>query len=111
MGTYVWSIHLHGCQCWTLTKDTEQRLEAVEMWFIRRIMKVSWTKRKTTAEVMDMAGYKRSLLNTIRERRLKIFGHIISSGGLEELLWRAKICGNKSRGRQRTNLCFLICDE
>lgn len=72
MRAYVWSILLYGCECWTLTKNTEKRLEAVEMWFIRRIMKVSWTKRKTNAEVMEMAGYKRSLLNTIRERQLKI---------------------------------------
>ncbi|GFO35338.1 hypothetical protein PoB_006184300 [Plakobranchus ocellatus] len=45
-----------------------------------------------------------SLLNTIRERQLKFFGHIIRAGGLEKLLvlWSAKICGNKSRGRQRT---------
>jgi len=65
-------------------------------------MKVSWTKRKTNAEVMEMAGYKRSLLNTIRERQLKFFGHIIRADGLEKLLWSGKICGNKSRGRQRT---------
>ena len=43
MRAYVWSILLYGCECWTLTKNTEMRLEAVEMWFIRRIMKVSWT--------------------------------------------------------------------
>ncbi|GFO03297.1 hypothetical protein PoB_002980200 [Plakobranchus ocellatus] len=51
---------------------------------------------------MDMAGYERSLLNTIKERQRKIFSHIIRADRLETLLWNAKICGNKSRGRQRT---------
>ena len=39
---------LHGYECWTLTKDLERRLEAAEMWYIRRIMRthVSWTGKK-----------------------------------------------------------------
>ena len=28
---YIWSILLHGCECWTLTKDLERRLEAAEV--------------------------------------------------------------------------------
>ena len=100
--TYIWSILLYGCECWTLTKDTQHRLEAAEIWFIRRIMKVSWTEKKTNEEVMRMAGYSRSLLNTINERRLKFFGHIMRSDGLEKCLMLGKIPGKKSRGRQRT---------
>ena len=30
---YVWSVLLYGCECWTLSKDTERGLEAAEMWF------------------------------------------------------------------------------
>ncbi|GFN90938.1 endonuclease-reverse transcriptase [Plakobranchus ocellatus] len=67
MRAYVRFILLYGCECWSLTQDTEQRLKSVEMWFIQRIMKVSWTKRKTNSEEIAMAGYKRYLLNTIRE--------------------------------------------
>ncbi|GFO12704.1 endonuclease-reverse transcriptase [Plakobranchus ocellatus] len=97
MRAHVWSILLYRCECWTLTKDTEQQLEAVEMWFIRRIMKVSWTKRKTNAKVVDMAGYNRSLLNTIRERQLKILGHIIRAGGLEKLMECQNMCKQEQR--------------
>ena len=50
---------------------------------------------------MKMAGYKRSLLNTIRRRQLKFFGHVNRAGGLEKLLLCGKICGKKSRGKQR----------
>ena len=99
---YIWSILLYGCECWTLTKDMERRLEAAEIWFIRRIMKVSWTERKTNEEVMHMAGYRRSLLNTIHERQLKFFGHIMRADSLEKRLMEGKILGRKGRGRQRT---------
>ena len=71
---YIWSILLYGCECWTLTKDLERRLEAAETWYTRRIMRISWTEKKSNEEVMEMAGYKRSLLRPIRKRQLQFFG-------------------------------------
>ena len=41
----IWSIVLHGCECWTLTKDLERRLEGAEMWHIKRIMRMSWAEK------------------------------------------------------------------
>ena len=68
--SYIWSILLHGCEWWTLTKDLERRLEAAEMWYIRKIVRISWTEKKSNEEVMEIAGYKTSLLKTIRKRQL-----------------------------------------
>ena len=45
-----------------MTKKLERRLEAAEMWYIRRIIRKSWTEKKSNEGVMEMAGYKRSLL-------------------------------------------------
>ena len=61
---YKCSILLYGYECWILSKDLERRLEVAEMWYIRRIMRISWTEKKSNEEVMEMAGYKRSLLKT-----------------------------------------------
>ena len=44
----IWSIVLRGCECWTLTKDLERRLEGAEMWYIRRIMRMSWAEKSQT---------------------------------------------------------------
>ena len=63
-------------------------------------MRVSWTEKKSNEEVMEMAGYKRSLLKTIRKRQLQFFGQ--RADGLEKQILSGKICGTKSRGRQRT---------
>ena len=49
-----------------------------------------------------MAGYKRFLLKTIRKRQLQFFGHINRADGLEKQILSGKICGTKSRRRQRT---------
>ena len=66
------SILLYGCECWTLTK--ERRLKAAEMWYIRRIIRISWTEKKSNEEVMEMAGYKRSLFKAIRKRQQQLLG-------------------------------------
>ena len=84
---YIWSILLYGCECWTLTKDLERRLEAAEMWYIRRIMRISWTEKIPTQNI---------------RKRLQFFGHINRADGLEKQILSGKICGTKSRGRQRT---------
>ena len=42
---FVWSTMLYGCETWTLLKRMKERLEAVEMWFLRRMMRVTWTAR------------------------------------------------------------------
>ena len=98
----IWPILLHGCDCWTLTKDPERGLEAAEMWYIRRIMRISWTEKKSNEEAMEMAGYERPLLKTIRKRQLQFVGHINRADGLEKQILSRKICGIKRRGRQRT---------
>ena len=99
---YVWSVLLYGCECWTLNKDTERRLEAAELWFLRRMMRIAWTERKSNTEVMEMTGYKRSLLRTIRKRQMKFLGHTCRKNGIETQILCGKIEGRKSRGRQRT---------
>ena len=44
---YILSILLYGCECWTLTEYLERNLETAEMWYIRKIMKISWTEKKS----------------------------------------------------------------
>ncbi|GFS16500.1 UDP-glucuronosyltransferase 2A1-like [Elysia marginata] len=72
------------------------------MWFIRRILKVSWKDKKTNGEVLGMANTGRSLYSTIRRGQMKFTGHIYKARGIEHLAMTGKINGKKSRGRQRT---------
>ena len=71
------------------------------MWFFRRILKISWTEKKSNQEVLKMAGKERSLIKTIRKRQMKFMGHIYRGGGMEHLSLTGKIEGKRGRGRQR----------
>ena len=99
---YVWSVLLYGCECWTINNTLKKKLEAVEMWFIRRTLRVSWKEKKTNDEVLAMANTGRSLYNSIRRRQIKFTGHIYRAQGVEHLAMTGKINGKRSRGRQRT---------
>jgi len=98
---YVWSVLLYGCECWTISSSIKKRLEATEMWFIRRMLRISWKEKRTNEEVLAIAGIKRTLIEAIRSRQMRFLGHIYRKRGLEHLSLTGKIDGKKSRGRQR----------
>ena len=79
----------------------EQRLEAMEMWCWRRMLKVSWTERRSNASILEAIGSRRELLATVRKRQMSFFGHVIREDGLENLAVTGRILGTRSRGRPR----------
>ncbi|GFO28609.1 endonuclease-reverse transcriptase [Plakobranchus ocellatus] len=47
MKRYVWSVLVYGSEYWTINKETEKKLEAVKMWFISRMVRISWTEKES----------------------------------------------------------------
>jgi len=98
---YVISTLLYGCESWTISGAMENKLEAAEMWFLRKMQRIPWTDRVTNEEVLKRAGTKKTLLSTIRRRQLEFLRHVVRKEGLENLVLTGKIEGNRDRGRQR----------
>ncbi|GFO14236.1 UDP-glucuronosyltransferase 2a1-like [Plakobranchus ocellatus] len=71
------------------------------MWFIRRMMRISWTEKKSNEVVLNEANLERSLIKTIRQRQPQFLGHMCRHEDLEHLAITVKIEGKRSRGRQR----------
>jgi len=59
MKALVWPVATYGCESWTLRKNEETRLDAFEMKGLRKILRVSWTAKKTNKWVLNKAGVKR----------------------------------------------------
>ena len=38
-------------KCWTIASDIEKKIEAAEMWFIRRMLRISWTEKKPNVNI------------------------------------------------------------
>ena len=98
---YVWSVLLYGCESWTMGKEEELRILALEMWLYRRMLKIPWTAKKTNEEVLAMAKAEREIISNIQQRQMRFLGHILRRDGLEKLVVEGKLDGRKSRGRPR----------
>jgi len=70
MKALVWPVATYGCESWTLRQNDETRVEAFEMKGLRKILRVSWTAKKTNDWVLNKAGVKRDLLDTVKARKL-----------------------------------------
>ena len=101
---YIWSTLLYGCETWTISGDMIKKLEALETWFYRRMLKISWKEKVTNIEVYRCMNTSTSLLIDIVHRQLTFLGHILRKGELENLV----VTGKRDRGRQReTFLTYL----
>ena len=109
--TYVWSTLTYGCECWTITSDIEKKIEAAEMWFIRRILRISWTEKKTNVNVLREGNVQRSLLKTIRKRQMEFLGHVCRRRGVEFLSLTGKVEGKRDRGKQRITFLDSLCNS
>ena len=98
---FVWSVLLYGCEAWTLDRELRRRVEAVEMWFLRRMLRIPWTARMTNERVLELAGVRRELMAEVRKRQLKVLGHMLRHDCLEKDVFLGKIEGRRDRGRQR----------
>ena len=99
--TYVWSTMLYGCEAWNISKTMQKRLEAAEMWFLRRMLQISWVEHVTNASVLQRAGARREIMKTIRQKQLRFLGHVIREGKLENDCVTGRIEGRRGRGRPR----------
>ena len=100
MKCYIWSTLTYGYESWTLSKQDESRLEAMETWIYRRMKKILWID-KSNKEVLQMMGEERKLLKTICQRQLRFIGHIVREDSIEKLSLEGRVEGCRSRGRQR----------
>jgi len=102
MKALVWPVATYDCESWTLRKNEETRLEAFEMKGLRKILRGSWTAKKTNEWVLNKAGVKRE--DTVKARKLAYYGHIMRKQGncLEKEIMQGTIPGVRRRGRPRT---------
>jgi len=76
----VWHVAVYGCESWTLRKNEKTHLDAFEMW-------VSWTAKKTNDWVLNKAGVKRELLDTVEAKKLAYYSHTMRNKGAA---WRKR---------------------
>ena len=98
---YVHSTLMCKAEMWTMTKDASKRLDACGMWCYRRLLKLSWMRKSSNERVLAVAEDEKKVVRTIKDRKLKYYGHVIRHQGSQKDALTWTIEGRRSRGRQR----------
>src|ERR1700730_10133936 len=107
---YIISTLTYECECWTISAQMEERIKAAEIWFLRRMLRISYIDLVTNATVLIRANTTRKLMKIIRRRQLEFLGHVMRKEGMEDLILNGKIQGTRSRGRSRQIYMESLCN-
>lgn len=101
----VLSTLLYGCESWTLTADTERRIQSFESKCYRRMLHISYKEHRTNDYVRQLvtthAGAQEPLLSTVKRRKLAWYGHVTRHTSLSKTILQGTVEGKRRRGRQR----------
>ena len=93
---------MYGCESWTVKKAECRRIDAFELWCWRRLLRVSWTARRSNQSILKEISPGISLEAMMLKLKLQYFSHLMRSvDSLEKTLMLGGIGGRRRRERQR----------
>ena len=48
----VFPVVMYGCEIWTVKKAEHQNMDAFELWYWRRLLRVPWTARRSNQSIL-----------------------------------------------------------
>ena len=108
----VFPVFIYGCESWTIKKAEHWRIDAFELWCWRRLLRVSWTARRSNQPILKEISPGCSLEGLMLKLKLQYFGHLMwRADSFEKTLRLGKIEGRRRRGRQRMRWLDGITDS
>ena len=102
---------MYGCESWTIKKAECRRIDAFELWCLRRLLSIPWTARRFNQSILGVSSPGCSLEGLILNLKLQYFGHLMRrTDSFEKTLMLGKIEGGR-RGRQRLRWLDGITDS
>ena len=107
----VFPVVMCGYETWTIKKAEHRRIDAFELWCWRRLLRVTWTARRSNQSVLKEINTEYSLEGLMLKQKLQYFGHLMwSTDSLEKTLILGNIEG-RIRGWQRMRWLDGITDS
>ena len=95
----VFPVVVYGCESWTTKKAECQRIDAFELWYWRRLLRVPWTARSSNRSILKKISPEYSLEGLMLKLKLQYFGHLMRrTNSLEKTLMLGGIEGRRRRG-------------
>ena len=73
----VFAVVMYGCESWTIKKAERRRIYAFELWYWRRLLRVSWTARRSNQPILKEISPECLLEGLILKLKLRYFGHLM----------------------------------
>ena len=90
----VFPVVMYGCESWTVKKAERQSIDAFELWYWRRLLRVPWTARRSNQSILKDISPEYSLEELMM--KLQYFGHLMQrTDSLEKTLMLGKIEGRR----------------
>ena len=97
----VFPVVMYGCESWTIKKVEHRRIDAFELWWWRRLLRVPWTARRSSQSILKEISPKYWLEGLMLKLKLQYFGHLMGrTDWLEKILMLGKIEGGRRSGWQ-----------
>ena len=107
----VYPVVMYGCESWTINKAECRRIDAFELWYWRRLLRVPWTARRSNQSIPKEINPGCSLEGLMLKLKLQYFGHLMRrADSLEKTLILGKIKGRRRRGQRRMRWLDGITD-
>ena len=73
----VFPVVMYGCESWTVKKAERRRIDAFELWCWRRLLRVSWTARRSNQSILKEISPGISLEGMMLKLKRQYFGHLM----------------------------------
>ena len=90
--TMVFLVVMYGYENWIIKKVECWRIDAMQLWYWRRLLRVPWTARKSNQYIIKEINPKYLLEGLMLKLKLQYFGH---------LTWRADFRKDPDAGKDR----------
>ena len=72
----VFPVVMYGCESWTVKKAERRRIDAFELWILRKLLRVPWTARRSNQSILKISPGI-SLEGMMLKMKLQFFGHLM----------------------------------
>ena len=108
----VFPVVMYGCKSWTIKKAEHRRIDAFKLWCWRRLLRVSWTARRSNQSILKEISPEYSSAGLMLKLKFQSFGHLMwRIDSFEKTLMLEKIEGRRRRGWQRMRWLDGITDS
>ena len=73
----VFPVVMYGCESWTVKKAERRRIDAFELWYWRRLLRVPWTSRRSYESILKKINPEYSLEGLMLKLKLQYFGYLM----------------------------------